>query len=622
MVATQSSPASADTGFIFSMPPAENRFTEDVFFRRLLAWYLPSDMCAKIEPEFTAFAEETASEQVKEWLLSAEREPPYVKSHNKRVRAWGAANGAVAIGYETEYGSYRRIVQHAKNYFFTPVSAVTSCPLSMSDGAAHLLLEVLPGLPLSHPFHEVFRRLTSRTDCWTSGQWMTERSGGSDVQNTETWAVYSPLPNKTGECGKLDEGDYLVSGFKFFSSATDANVAILLAKTAGGKLSAFLAPLTRTVLDENGREKTVTNGIRIHRLKNKLGTKQLPTAELELKDVRAHLVGPLDRGVGTISHILNVTRAWAFIGSLAGMRRCMNIAKSFAKARTVFGYPLWILPLHLRTLAGLEVRIRGLLHLGFYTLALTSFAESTFPKAVLESSSYAPLPSSAEDTVVILRTLTAVTKAVVSKTAVTAIQECMEALGGVGYMDELDEPENIARALRDISVNAIWEGTTNVLSSEVIRHLLNKHHLDIFNNWLRSAIARVKIDDLRSVLQDAWAVQYRLLSKQREYLFDALANGRAIMFTIAWTVSGTLLAIDAGRDGNPVAGEVARRWIINQEGFPREYLLADMDATLPSRRPQEGKERAEWDCMIVWDAKLPEFVPFGQRTGVQQPSKI
>lgn len=490
----------------------------------------------------------------------------------------------------------------------------------MSDGAAHLLLEILPGLPSSHPFHEVYHRLTSRKDCLTSGQWMTERPGGSDVQNTETWAVYSPLPNKTGPHGTLGEGDYLVSGFKFFSSATDADIAILLAKTSSGKLSAFLAPLTRTDIDQRGGEKIVTNGIRIHRLKNKLGTKQLPTAELELKNVRAHLVGELDRGVGTISHILNVTRAWAFVGSLAGMRRCMNIAKSFSKARTVFGYPLWILPLHLRTLAGLETKIRGLLHLGFYTIALTSFTESSFPD-IAKGTSYAPLPRSQEDAKVILRTLTAVTKAVASKTAVASIQECMEALGGVGYMDEVEEPENMARAFRDVSVNTIWEGTTNVLSSEVVRHLLNKNHLQVFNKWLCVAIDGLEIVELRRVLQNAWGALHDHLDKYRGYLFDALANGRTIMFTIAWIVSGTILGLDASRDHDPVAIEVANRWIFDQEGIPREFILAEMDEVAHRRPSQKGNERAAWDCRLVWGVDLPDFAPFGQRPPPQQ-SKI
>jgi alkylation response protein AidB-like acyl-CoA dehydrogenase len=174
----------------------------------------------------------------------------------------------------------------------------------MTDGAAFILSSRIGKLPVNHPFHAAFQGLTSESDDhWTSGQWMTERAGGSDVQNTETWATYSPLAKGSG-ADSLGDGDYLINGFKFFSSATDANLALLLAKTPSGKLSTFLAPLRRTVIGPDGVSKVVSNGVRIHRLKNKLGTKELPTAELEIKDMRAHLVGELDQGIVTIAPLL------------------------------------------------------------------------------------------------------------------------------------------------------------------------------------------------------------------------------------------------------------------------------------------------------------------------------
>lgn len=487
----------------------------------------------------------------------------------------------------------------------------------MSDGAARLLREHLPGLPDAHPFRQVYERLIAREDAWTSGQWMTERAGGSDVQNTETWATYAPLPNKSSEHGRLDEGDYLVSGFKFFSSATDADVTMLLAKTESGKLSAFLAPLTRTIVDEDGKERLVTNGIRIHRLKSKLGTKQLPTAELELKDVRAHLVGTLDHGVRTISHILNVTRAWAFMGSAAAMRRSLTISKQFASTRTVFGYPLWALPLHLRTLADIEVRVRGFVSLSMYTTAIMSFAESEFPT----TAGYAPLPKAGAEATVVLRSLTATAKAVVSKNAVITMQECMESLGGVGYIDEPDEPENLAKSFRDIAVNSIWEGTTNVLSSEVVRNMLNKDHLDLLNDWLERSISGIKNKDFHGVLLQSWRNLYTRLEKNREYLFDVLAMGRSIMFSYAWVVVGVLLAYDSQRDQDDLAVEVARRWILNGEGGVREWMLPDVGGASAKARFDEGKERAKWDCRLVWGVELPEFAPFGHRIPLQQ-SKI
>lgn len=450
----------------------------------------------------------------------------------------------------------------------------------MTDGAAKLLTRITPTLPNDHPFQEVYRRLTDRNEYWTSGQWMTERPGGSDVQNTETWATYSPLPNSTN---RLDQGDYLVSGFKFFSSATDADIAVLLAKTSSGKLSAFLAPLTKN--DDDG--KTVTNGIRIHRLKQKLGTKQLPTAELELVNARAHLVGPLDHGVKTISDILNITRAHAFMGSCAGWRRCMYIAKAFSKSRVTWGVPLWVLPLHLRTLAELELKLRSCLHLSWFTISLLSFSENGFP-----ASSAAPLPTP-EEAGVVLRTLTATTKAVSAKCASAGIQECMEALGGVGYMDDPDEPENLARALRDGNVNTIWEGTTNVLSSEVVRNLQRENHLQLFSAWLERSTAQLQ-PEFRDVLQKSWSI----VREELNHGLDSLSNGRRIMFSLSWVVSGLLFAADAARDHDEVAIELTRRWV--SEGG--DWLLPGV-----GKVDRKDIDRTRWDCKIVWGVDLPDI---------------
>jgi alkylation response protein AidB-like acyl-CoA dehydrogenase len=98
-------------------------------------------------------------------------------------------------------------------------------------------------------------------------------------------------------------GPWQVDGFKWFSSATDCGCVVLLAKTDKGGLSCFFAP-TRKVVDG----KVEMNGIRIQRLKNKLGTKALPTAEVEVKGLRAWLIGEEGRGIPVIATLLNVTR--------------------------------------------------------------------------------------------------------------------------------------------------------------------------------------------------------------------------------------------------------------------------------------------------------------------------
>ncbi|OAL30953.1 hypothetical protein AYO20_08538 [Fonsecaea nubica] len=633
-------PSTIDSGFILAPHALENPFTSDKSYQRVLEWYLPPSILETVTPRLTKFAEEAISSEVNELISNAESQQPYVKAHNvwgarypydrlvtshgwKELGKWGSKNGVIALGYENEFKEYRRLVQHAFNYTFSASSAVYSCPVSMTSGAARLVAKQLSSVPADHPFHEIYRLLISREGNWISSQWMTERPGGSDVQNSETVAVFSPLPAKSGRYGAIEEGDYLVSGFKFFSSATDCNMALILAKTESGQLSLFVAPTRKTVVVD-GKPQQVTNGVRIHRLKNKMGTKELPTAELQLDNVRAHLIGPLDRGIATIALLLNVTRTHNFITALSCWRRGMAIAKSFAKVRTTINQPLWTFPMHLRMLANMEVKHRGALQLAFFTTALLSFADNGFPPEDIQRRGYVPLPSPGEQTEIILRTLTATSKAVICKTGTLSLQECQEAMGGVGYMDEPDEPDfNISRLMRDTAANMTWEGTTNVLSSEVVRHLLNKNasHLSAFSAWMEFAISRVKDAELRERLEVAWGEYFNTLNKRSDDLVSALAMGRQLMFTLAWLVAGVLLALDAARDTDAVALEIARRWVLEGEGNIGEFHLSNVVKSSGRLLPTSDRDKINWDCRIVWDIDLPNGYATGYRVGDRKTSR-
>ena len=507
-----------------------------------------------------------------------------------------------------------------RNYIYSASSAVYSCPISMTSGAGRPMLHQIKGLSSDHPFHEVYRRIIACEGNWISSQWMTERPGGSDVQNSETVAIYSPLPHeeKTG-VSKFDEGDWLISGYKFFCSATDCDIALMLAKTENAQLSLFAAPTKKTVQLPDGKADTVTNGIQFHRLKNKMGTKELPTAELELRNVRAWRVGPPDRGVATIATLLNVTRTHNFITALSCWRRGMAIAKGFAKARRTINQPLWSFPMHLRLLSNLEIRFQGLLQLAFFTTSLLSFADNGFPSN--RSSGYAPLPDPGEQTTVVQRALTATGKAVICKVSCAALQECQEAMGGVGYMDEPDEPEfNVSRLYRDTAANMTWEGTTNVLSSEVVRHLTSARNLGAFSRWLEDKVlSGMNDDDLKQSLSAAWSILKQKLLGGLEDLPSALAEGRQIMFSLAWVVSGGLLAHDAQRDGNTAATEVVRRWILDGEGGVGEFVLPEV---VQSARKRKGdvKNRLSWDCRLVWGVDPPEDAALGYRRPVENSS--
>src|SRR5262249_34697264 len=144
----------------------------------------------------------------------------------------------------------------------------------------------------------------------TSGQWMTESTGGSDVGASLTSA-------------HQEAGDWRLYGKKWFTSAITSQMALTLARPAGnGPGGSGLAMFYVETHDASGRP----NGIRIERLKDKLGTRKVPTAELTLDGARAELVGETRGGTRDIEPMLVVTRAWNSVTSVAFMRRGMALS--------------------------------------------------------------------------------------------------------------------------------------------------------------------------------------------------------------------------------------------------------------------------------------------------------
>ena len=288
----------------------------------------------------------------------------------------------------------------------------------------------------------------------------------------------------------------------------------------------------------------------------------------------------------------------------------MQIAKSFALARTTINQPLWLFPMHLRLLANMEVKHAGCLQLCFFTTSLLSFLDNGLPQPL--PAHYPPIPHQ-EEISTILRALTATTKAVVCKTSSVAMQECQEAMGGVGYMDEPDEPEhNISRLRRDTEANMTWEGTTNVLASETIRFLMKEKSLRVWESWMAGAVDGVKDEACRDRLRSAWEVVKGRLNGD---LGSVLAEAREVMFSLAWVVSGMLLCYDAQRDGSVVAKEIAQRWVLDGQGRGEFVLPECLQGPDRKRMSSREAERANWDCRIAWGVHLPKERVFGYRSG-------
>src|SRR4030095_9155478 len=154
-----------------------------------------------------------------------------------------------------------------------------------------------------------------------SGQWMTERTGGSDVSQSETVA-------------KLDGHQWRLYGTKWFTSAPTPNMALTLARPErNGEGSRGLAPVFVELRDGNGR----LRNIQVNRLKDKLGTRKVPTAELTLDGTPATLVSSKSDGVRAIPPMLSVTRTWNAVCAVSGMRRGLALARDYARRRQAFG---------------------------------------------------------------------------------------------------------------------------------------------------------------------------------------------------------------------------------------------------------------------------------------------
>ncbi|MEU5940991.1 acyl-CoA dehydrogenase family protein [Micromonospora sp. NPDC047548] len=467
-------------------------------------------------------------------------------------RAAAARHAVVALPYlesaRGTWGAAARVVQHALLHLYGPESATFSCPVAMADGAAALLSlpEVDPGVRDAW-----LPRLTS-TDPDTaivSGQWMTESQGGSDLSRSST----------TGR--PAADGSWRLSGEKWFCSAADAPMAVALARPEGaGRGSRVLAPflVPRYAADSPLAGATTAPdapapGVTVHRLKDKLGTWALPTAEIGLRDAYALPLGdPAAPGLVRAMTLVVVTRVHNASAAAGGMRRGLAYARAYAQARHVAGGPLSANPLHRATLGALAVDAAGAFALAGHAFALLGRVEmGADPQAAAELRVVAPLA-----------------KLATGRLAVSAAGEYVEAFGGAGYVENTGVP----RLLRDAQVLPIWEGTTNVLSLDVLRAVTRE---DAGAPLLRRlADATDLARRLSPALADTLAaVTDELRDTLAEIAADpaavaVVAGARGLALRMAYALTTALLVEHAGwgdEQAELAARLWARRWLRHED---------------------------------------------------------
>lgn len=376
--------------------------------------------------------------------VDANRFPPELRSHDRWGRRLDVVDfhpayhalmersvgaGVHSSPWEPDAPEGAHVARAAAMHLISRNEQGHGCPISMTYA-------VVPALRASAAaYDEWVPRVTTRTyDASFApvaekggalfGMAMTERQGGSDVRANVTTAV------------PAGGGVYRVDGHKYFCSAPMNDAFLILAQAPGG-LTCFLLP--RWTPDD------AVNGLRIERLKDKLGNRSNASSEVSFEDAWAVRVGDEGRGVPTIIEMVNSTRLDCVIGSSAIVREAVAQAVHHTRNRATFGRTLVDHPLMTNVLADLVLESEAML---WSMLRLAASFDRPEEDALR-------------------RILTPLWKFWVTKRCPIVTNEALECLGGAGYVEESPMP----RLFRESPLNAIWEGSGNVIALDTLRAL-------------------------------------------------------------------------------------------------------------------------------------------------------
>ena len=341
------------------------------------------------------------------------------------------------------------VARAARYYMTAQIESGHLCPITMTRaalrtlGAAPALLAQVAPKVVATSYDPAFRPWWEKTGM-TIGMGMTEKQGGTDVRANITTAT------PTGDF-------YTIVGHKWFLSAPMCDAFLVLAQAPGG-LTCFFVPRFKP----DGS----VNGLRLQRLKDKLGNRSNASSEVEFAGAYALRVGDEGAGVRTIIQMVQLTRLDCVLASAGFMRMALAQAVHHCRHRAVFQKHLYDQPMMRVVLADLALEMEGAVALAMRLARAFDHAASDPREAA-----YA-------------RLVTPAAKYWICKAAPTFIFEAIECLGGNGYVEESVLP----RLYREAPVNAIWEGPSNVMCLDVLRALKrDKEAADLFDELAREA---------------------------------------------------------------------------------------------------------------------------------------
>jgi len=376
----------------------------------------------------------------------ANENPPRLRTHDARgyridavefhpayhalMRA-SMADGLHCSTWDEPRREREHVARAARIYTAAGVESGHVCPITMTHASAAALSAVpdrlrewLPKIR-SRDYDSRFIPFWEKNSV-TLGMGMTEKQGGTDVRANTTRAV-----QKAGD-------EYALTGHKWFMSAPMCDAFLVLAQAPGG-LTCFLVPRFRP----DGS----LNGLRLQRLKDKLGNRSNASSEVEFAEAFAWRVGAEGSGVRTIIAMVQLTRLDCAVASAGLVRMGLTLATHHARHRSVFQKKLIDQPAMRMVLADLALESEAMTALALRTARSFDLAGADSQEAAYS------------------RLITPAAKFGICKAAPRLLYEAMESLGGNGYVEESPLP----RLYREAPVNAIWEGSGNVIALDLLR---------------------------------------------------------------------------------------------------------------------------------------------------------
>ena len=432
----------------------QNFYATDRGLRDLLKLYLEPDDFRRLEPHFHHLGA-LAGGRLDELARAADKHPPVLNARDRFGR------DEDRIDYHSSYREMEKIAfgdfqfhamshragtlgmdrplpavaKYALQYLFVQAEFGLMCPISVTDTSIHLIRKFASAELQDYLLPKMLSGDVATM--WKGTQFVTERSGGSDVGAIETTA-------------RCEDEVWRLFGDKWFCSQADADVALLLARPEGaapGTRGLALFALPRRLKD--GRR----NAYRIVRLKDKLGTRSMASGEIVLEGAVAYLVGEADRGLKQMMEQVNLSRLSHGVRAAAMMRRGVNEAMVCARGRVAFGKAIIEFPLLRRQLLKITVPTEQ-------ALSMFLFAADAMDRANAGS-------KQAES---VLRILTPLLKFRACRDNIPVATGSMEVRGGNGYTEEWVN----ARLVRDAHIGVLWEGTSNINALDIITRAVGK----------------------------------------------------------------------------------------------------------------------------------------------------